>query len=361
MKVLIAVTRGTHGGIGNHFAVLREHIPSDIEYFEVGRAPGERGHLSMFWRLAKDFLRFRKVLKTGSYDLVHINPSMIMKAIMRDGLLLLIAKRCGKPVVVFMHGWDVGDEETIRRWFLGLFRRVYSQADLVMVLGDVFRRKLREMGIESRIVKVTTLVKDEVFSEDVTAMANHPSAPTDLHLLFLSRLDIDKGLQVTIEAYRSIVTRYPGLILTIVGDGPERERIQALVDSEKLTGVRIRGYIAEKEKAKVFTDADIYIFPTMAAEGMPASLLEAMSFGLPVITRPVGGIQDFFEDGRMGYVTESIEPTVFAELIAKLLSDPDKRAEMGEYNRRYAMERFQASKVAARLTALYADTLGGTK
>jgi glycosyltransferase involved in cell wall biosynthesis len=88
---------------------------------------------------------------------------------------------------------------------------------------------------------------------------------------------------------------------------------------------------------------------------MPNAVLEAMAFGLPVVTRAVGGIRDFFEDGRMGFVTESRDPAVFAGFLARLVADPALRASMGRYNREYARGRFAASVVAARLLEIYAQ------
>lgn len=86
---------------------------------------------------------------------------------------------------------------------------------------------------------------------------------------------------------------------------------------------------------------------------MPNAVLEAMAFGLPVLTRPVGGLKDFFEDNRMGFITESKNPTIFAELLGRLVEDSGLRYAMGEYNRHYALERFSASNVAAKLVGIY--------
>jgi glycosyltransferase involved in cell wall biosynthesis len=87
---------------------------------------------------------------------------------------------------------------------------------------------------------------------------------------------------------------------------------------------------------------------------MPNAVLEAMAFGLPVVTRSVGGMKDFFEDGKMGFITESRDPAVFAEFLARLGADSVLRTSMGRYNRAYARGRFAASVVAARLLEIYA-------
>ena len=101
----------------------------------------------------------------------------------------------------------------------------------------------------------------------------------------------------------------------------------------------------------------VFILPTYHGEGMPHSVLEAMGFGIPVITRPVGGVIDFFEHGKMGFITESKDPVVLAELIETLVDDAELRREMAIYNFKYTQQRFLSSIVAKRLERIYKDTI----
>lgn len=71
------------------------------------------------------------------------------------------------------------------------------------------------------------------------------------------------------------------------------------------------------------------------------------------MTRSVGGIKDFFEDGKIGFITESKAPEVFADLMEKLITDRDGRKKIAQYNQQYAREHFLASKVAKRIENIY--------
>ena len=87
--------------------------------------------------------------------------------------------------------------------------------------------------------------------------------------------------------------------------------------------------------------------------------LEAMAFGLPIITTRVGGIPDFFEDGKMGLFLDSREPEHIAEKIRYLLDRPELMQQMSKYNFEYAKEHFYASKVAKRLEAIIDQVVKG--
>jgi glycosyltransferase involved in cell wall biosynthesis len=78
---------------------------------------------------------------------------------------------------------------------------------------------------------------------------------------------------------------------------------------------------------------------------------------VPVVTRPVGGLADFFEQGRMGFVTDSQDPRVFAGLLERLTHDPDLRRTIARYNHSFAGQHFAASVVARRLAEIYRKTM----
>ena len=82
-----------------------------------------------------------------------------------------------------------------------------------------------------------------------------------------------------------------------------------------------------------------------------------MAFGLPVVTRPVGGLKDIFVDGQHGYMTESKDPSVIASLIEKIILDDKLWKAMSIAAHKTAMEKFLASKVAKRIEAIYCSIL----
>jgi glycosyltransferase involved in cell wall biosynthesis len=358
MRVLIAVPRlAMPGGVSNYYKTLRPYLDAQKVYFEIGSIPGEVGDWRKVLRLLNDSWSFYRLMGRQHFDLVHINPSMDLRSLFRDGLLLMLARLRGQRVLVFYRGWFPHVEAEVRRRYPRLFRYVYSKAHANVVLADEFQKALAEMGVSPPTFIETTVVDDAVFAGQATTLTTGQPQYTPggrCRILYLGRLDTGKGLPEAIDAFAKLQERHPMVSLTIAGDGPERAAAEQDVRQRGLRQVCFLGHVAGAAKAKAFHEADIYLF-TSLAEGMPNSVLEAMAFGLPIVTRPVGGIRDFFEDGRMGYAIDSADPGDYTELLDRLVSNRALCATMGQYNREFARQRFAASVVVARLLAIYAQ------
>ena len=216
---------------------------------------------------------------------------------------------------------------------------------------------MEEWGCKRRIFVETTIVDDGLLrgfdiEEKLVSLRKYNCT----NVLFLARVERDKGIYEAIDAFELLSLANKNIKLNIAGNGSELINAKLYAEEKKLTGISFLGYVQEQDKIDAFKTADIYIFPSYH-EGMPISLLESMAFGLPVITTAVGGIVDFFENGKMGFMTDSRDPEVFANLIEKLISDTELRNKMALYNFQYARKRFLASKVVKRLEKIYQDTL----
>ncbi len=341
------------GGVASFYSVIKPFLGESVEYFTVG-ARGEKGILGVIVRMAKDYFDFFLKMRNGNYDLVHLNPSLASKAIIRDGIFLLIAKAMGVKVIVFVPGWNNRFERVLRQYFLGLFQMTYMKADAFIVLSSEFKDKLIDMGYRSLVFTETTAIDDGIFkgAEEKIPGPRKPTQNEKFNILFLSRIERAKGIYEAIEAFAMLRSNYDYAKLTVAGDGGELSKACAYVLSRGIDGIEFTGYLCEETKRKVFSSADVYLLPTHG-EGMPISVLEAMAYGLPVITRPVGGIRDFFEDGKMGFITESHSPVVFARILEHLINDQELRSRIGAYNIVYAKDHFLASKVASRIEEIY--------
>jgi glycosyltransferase involved in cell wall biosynthesis len=358
-SVLVTVPSASQpGGVSQLFQILRGHLGDQVNYFEVGARSEIVGSACVLFRLIKDYGRFTRVLLTGQHDVVHINPSLLPKAIIRDGIFLLLSKLLGKRVLVFFHGWDAGFEQTLRKYFARIFKWTYFKADVVLVLANEFSSRLISMGYTGPVHIGSTAIDDVMLLGTVpeSYALKYSHQGKGFRILFLSRIVKKKGVFEAVDAYRDLRSRHPTATLTIAGEGPDLESVKTYVRDRSIPDVFFAGFVTGSSKADAFREADVYLFPTHS-EGMPLSVLEAMAYGLPVVTRPVGALRDFFVDKKMGFIIESLAPRDIADALEHLLTNRGLCLSVAKYNHDYAKKHFSAKGVAQELSRHYEEVM----
>lgn len=359
MKVLILHPEFKNpGGVSGYYSALKNNFSIDVTHFEIGRRIDENGLFKTICRAFKDYFLFIRELKHGKYDIVHINPSLDFKSVFRDGIFVLLSKYYKRRVLVFFHGWDKVFEREMKQKTLWLFQFMYGKTDVFIVLATEFKSKLSEWGFNQPIYVETTAVdEDLVKGLDIQTILEKRFNNVIFTILFLARIIKEKGIYETIDAVNLLQSKYSNIELIVAGDGEELQRVKDYVRVKNISRVIFTGYMRGDAKKSSFEKTHIYCFPTYYGEGNPVSVLEALAFGLPVITRPVGGIADFFEQGKHGFITESKDASVIVSYIEKLYLDRELYKNISLYNYHYAKERFWASTVTKRLEKTYADVL----
>jgi glycosyltransferase involved in cell wall biosynthesis len=357
MKVLIIHPEFRDpGGVAAFYLTLSGRLTVEVKHLSIGKRVRERP-LSTFFRLVTDFIRFVRELKDPSYDVVCLNPSLGFKAVVREGFYIFVAKRCfRKKVVVVIHGWEKGFERILERAALPVFRTVYDAADAFVVLAEDFRNTLRKWRFRQPVYLETTVVDDDLIEGFDIQKALNVRQRGSRKLLFMSRIIREKGIYETIDAFALLRSKRPEIELVVAGDGEELGKVKEYVKEHKIQDVVFTGYARGDLKRRLFETASVFLFPTHG-EGMPICVLEAMAFGLPVVTRPVGGMADFFKNGEHGFVTECKEASAFADLTESLLSNSVIYEQISLRNHEYAIGRFLASKVADRFTKIYTEVM----
>lgn len=323
------------GGVANHYLGLREFWTEKVHYNVVGRRKcGVPGVLM----LPYDLLKFIFKLIFSRPDVVIMNPSLGKSALVRDFFFLRIAKLFRIKTAVFVHGFNMDYAEIVdKKWI----SKHLNRADLIFVLAEQFRNLLVSWGVKTRIELTTTKVDDKLINNfDIDEKVNTGN------LLFLARIEKAKGIYIAVDAYRILKHEFGDLTLTIAGDGSELNNVRQYIEQHNVEGVRILGSVSGRQLVETYASGSISILPSYG-EGMPTSVLEAMAFGLPVFTRNVGGLKDFFVAGQMGFITDSLNAEDFANAIKSFLSDQELYRQVSRYNHHYACEHFLASKVAA--------------
>jgi glycosyltransferase involved in cell wall biosynthesis len=337
MKILINTPRlnGRIAGVVNHYAGLKNYWTENVRYNQIGKKSTKPG-AGLYW-IPIDVVCFIFRLLTFNPDIVLVNPSLGKNAVKRDLMYIRIARFFGKKTAVFFHGFNINNAKTIN---IKKMVNQLNRCECILVLSQQFANHLKDWGITIPIHTTTTKVEDKQLEGFEIGQKDYSTN----NILYLARVSKEKGIFTTLDTFKILQERCPELRFRIAGVGHDLEDAKKYakengIKAEFLGGLSGQALIDE------FKNAYIYIF-TSFHEGMPTSVLEAMAFGLPVTTTPVGGLVDFFKNGEMGYMIDSFNAADFANAIENLVNDKEKVKKMSITNYKFAQKRFLASSVA---------------
>jgi glycosyltransferase involved in cell wall biosynthesis len=346
------------GGVSAYYKKLESRYTFPVDHFVTGKRPLEKGDIAKITRLIKDYWNFLTKIKKDNYDVIHVNPSLDPRSFFRDGMFLLLARMHKKKTVVFFHGWQETFARKIQNNGMWRFKYLYGKVDAFIVLAEEFKKTLESWGCPQPVIREVIVIDDDILKEfDIHQAIEKRIRSEKWRILFLSRILREKGIYETIEAVSILGKKYPQIELIIAGDGEELENIKTYVHKNSISNVIFAGYVVGEEKCRLLEGSHILCFPTYYSEGFPNTIVESMAFGIPVVTRPVGGIADFFKNGEHGFTTTSKEPGDFANSMEKLFLDVELYRKISMCNYRYAIENFLASQAASRLGKIYKSVL----
>ena len=169
-------------------------------------------------------------------------------------------------------------------------------------------------------------------------------------MLFVGRLVYQKGLDILFEALKDL-TSHPWK-LSLVGDGPQREKLQSIVHQYGISDrVHFKCWLDGDDLVTQLQEANLFVFPSRH-EGMPNAVLEAMACGLPVIASHIAGNEELVIDGENGLLVPSEDSVALRDAMSELLGSPSKRQRMGATGRQFIEANYSWSQIANQYLAL---------
>ena len=180
--------------------------------------------------------------------------------------------------------------------------------------------------------------------------------PVDAFVVgWVGRMTGVKDTGAVLEIVRAARERGIDAVLCMVGDGPDRERLEQLAhDLGIARSTYFVGY--QEDVAGYYRLFDAFLLPSVN-EGTPVSAIEALASGTPVVATRVGGVPDVVRDGIDGFLVEPGDTGAAANRLAELALDPDLRARLGESGRAYARERYSVDRLVDDVDRLYRSLL----
>lgn len=173
------------------------------------------------------------------------------------------------------------------------------------------------------------------------------------HLLCVGRLVPEKAQEILLRAVACLRHDFQTLLCTLVGDGPDRSRLEALSRELGIEDrVRLPGAIGQDDIQTYYDQADVFVLPSFA-EGLPVVLMEAMAKELPAISTRIAGISELIEDGATGLRVPPGNCAALVGAIRDVLANAELRERLARNGRRKVLAEFEMNDIGRRAAAIF--------
>jgi len=207
------------------------------------------------------------------------------------------------------HSFLIEVQKLLRNWSV-------NSAEVVITPSDHLKNFVSELGFNNEILKINNGV-------DITDIKRTNVHKADINLLIISRLVIQKNINIVIEAMELLDNKK--VKLSIIGEGGEFNKLEGVIHELNLQNrVQLLGKIDNNKISQFLLTADIFI-QASDYEGLPHSVLEAINYEIPILSTEVGGCRDLLNDGERGFIIP-IPPDkkIIAENIIYIINNQDE-------------------------------------
>lgn len=220
-------------------------------------------------------------------------------------------------------------------------RFVLRKSDLVVPMGQFTLNLALAYGVKPDKVVVLPF---PVRWADEAEVTEPPDRPT---VLFVGRLEKEKGVHILLKAMALVREKLPNVHLLIAGDGSYRSHLEHIAHSLGLQGiVSFLGWLKSKDLKEVYKETTVLCLPSIWEEGLGMVLVEAGLMARLVIASDIGGIRDVVRHGENGFLVPPGDPTALADAIITVLRDRDMACRMGLAGTKIAREYLEGREEA---------------
>ncbi|UTP71920.1 glycosyltransferase family 4 protein [Alteromonas sp. LMIT006] len=336
--IVVGSSRQTRGGITS---VIKAYENSDI--WDKFNCVWVESHIDsgIFNKLFYFMVGLIKFLfEIGGADIVHIHHSEPVSTIRKIPFILL-TKLFRKKLIMHFHSFSA--DTTICGKFRDLYKFVFKKSDFVIVLSEYWKDLLYhefELCEKVHVIYNPCLpLKDNIVTREKT-------------ILFAGTITSRKGYSVLLKAFSMFNKKIPGWNLVFAGNGEIEKARREARDYGIIDNTKFLGWVSGTDKEKVFESASIFCLPSFA-EGFPMAVLDAVSFGVPVITTPVGGILDAFEHKSNALIFEPGDSDALCLCLEELALNNSLRESIKLQAFKTAKDRFEIQTLNTLMEKLY--------
>lgn len=305
------------------------------------------GSGSIFYKLYIFVLAVLKVILNFLFDhkiaIVHIHTASY-NSFRRSAWFVRLARCFRKKVVLHIHGGGFKDYyATNSAWITSIL----NQCDVIITLSNSWKQYFQSITNYPAIFVVENIVS---FPVRITEEKNWKDGK--FHLLFLGLITKEKGIFDLIEVLHEGVKTFNNKIVLHIGGKGETDLLNKMIKEYGLEDcIRYEGFVSGYKKESLLRDVDAFILPSYI-EGLPMSILEAMSYGKPILTTPVGGIPEIVKQNVNGILFQPGDKITMLNAIKEIVDNDEKRKFLGKNSYQMAFP-FFPDNVELQLRKIY--------
>lgn len=313
-----------------------------------------------FTKLYTSYLeQITRIVEDFKPDVIHVNHASYLNWVASH-----IKSFCGVAFVTTVHGTGVKLAVLDRR-YKALTRQALERAENIIavapharswflkVFGNRLYRKSRVIPAGVQLSNFHNLSKDNsAFDKKYNVKGKKIS-------LFVGRLTKEKGVRYLIQAAKNINGE-----VFIVGEGPEKHRLEELTKKLKLKNVKFLGYYGKNQTQalrEMYARANVLVLPSIVDESLGLVIIEAMAAKTPIVASNKGGIPLAVKDGKNGFLVRARSAKGIADAVNKIFSDEKLSAEMGENAKKIVAEKFDWDVLTPQVIHLYKKAVAVTQ
>jgi glycosyltransferase involved in cell wall biosynthesis len=333
-------------GKGGMASVLNCYATSVFQPFYYERTTGDGTLLFKLLLLLRTFICVPFYVFIKRIKIVHIHGAS-GNSFIRKRLLIYYCSLFPVDIIFHLHG--AAFHLFTEKYGIEKIKKTFSKCKRVIVLS-----KQWQYFIHNTINYYHTLVINNIIPYPQRQIITQND--NVIRLLHLGILGERKGIFDLLKVITTNIEYYLGKIKLIIGGNGEVEKVkQYIVENHLETIVEYVGWVAGKTKIKLLNECDVYILPSYN-EGLPISILEAMSYGKTIIATNVGGIPTIVKNDLNGYLISPGDVGALTQSINKLIENKDLIKQFGVYSEKLIID-FLPDKVNSQLTDMYEDIL----
>lgn len=180
----------------------------------------------------------------------------------------------------------------------------------------------------------------------------------NLKFVMVARMIIEKGINIYIDSAKEIKQKFPNAEFHVIGapvDAPSAIKLEYLEELDSKGIIIYHGHQADV--SSLLHDFDVFVLPTFYREGIPRSILEALSIGMPIITTNTPGCRETIKNGMNGFLIEPKDQKSLTQAMIELLEKPNLVASMGKVSRSLAEEKFNVTIINHELLKIIKEVI----